>query len=118
MKMEMSTRWSPADKPVLFNLPYVDKREHIDFFAKYNPNYAVDSKTALYIPNGSLTTTLPANWLSGQNFNDNMTINELNFVITGNALSSKILQFNGVRCRDNIVPWCNLNPVVAACTGT
>ena len=89
--MEMSVRWSPTDKPVLFNLPYVDKREDIDFFAKYYPNYAVDSKTDKYFPNGSLTSTLPANWLSGQNFNDNMTINELNFVITGNSLSSKIL---------------------------
>ena len=39
-------------------------------------------------------------------------------MVTGNTKSSKKLQINGFRFRENLVPWCNLNPVVSTCTGT
>jgi hypothetical protein len=38
-------------------------------------------------------------------------------VITGNAAGSKTLQLNGVRCRENLVPWCNPTPAPTSCTG-
>ena len=91
MKIEISTRWEPTDKYVEFNLPYVDKREDIDFFTAYNYDYTKkDYKTKL-IPNGSLDPSMRANWLTGYNYNDNLVKQELNFVVTGNALSSKTL---------------------------
>jgi len=118
IKMEMSQRWTPTDKYVEFNLPYVDNREHIDFFTAYDYSVSKADYLKYYIPNKTLDITNKGNWLSGYNFNDNLVKKELNFVITGNALSSKALQINGVRCRDNLVPWCNLAPVVATCSGT
>lgn len=74
MKMEISSRWQPTDKPVLFNLPYVDPREDIDFFGKYSANYATDGKSSLYYPSGSLTTTAAKDWLTGYNYNDNLNL--------------------------------------------
>jgi hypothetical protein len=118
LKIEVSTRWLPTDKYVEFNLPYIDKRESIDFFTKYDYDYKRSDAKNFLLSNGSLDPKTRANWLTGYNYNDNLVKQELNFVVTGNALSSKTIQINGYRCRENIVPWCNLNPVVSACAGT
>lgn len=118
MKIEVSDRWTPTDKYVEFNLPYVDNREDIDFFTKHGYDVSKADYKTYFIPNGSLDPANRANWLSGYNLNDNMVNKELNFVITGNAQSSKTLQINGVRCRENLVPWCQLTPVITTCSGT
>ena len=38
-------------------------------------------------------------------------------VITGNSAGSRTLQLNGVRCRDNLVPWCAPPAPPTSCTG-
>ena len=118
IKMEISTRWEPTDKYVEFNLPYIDKREDIDFFTVYDYTQSKSDYLKYFIPNGTLDPTTRANWLTGYNYNDNLAKQELNFVVTGNAKSSKTIQINGYRCRENLVPWCNLNPVTSTCSGT
>jgi hypothetical protein len=68
-----------------------------------------------FIPTDTLVQSNYSNWLSGYRVNDNMVNKELTFVITGNANSSKMLQINGVRCRENLAPWCNPAPVTSSC---
>ena len=118
MKIEVSTRWQPTDKYVLFNLPYVDNREDIDFFKAYDKSYTISDAATYFIPANTLDPLTQSAWQSGFNRNDNLVKKELEFVITGKTESSKTLQFNGVRCRENLVPWCTTLPIVSTCTGT
>jgi hypothetical protein len=46
---------------VLFNLPYTENYEAIDFFGKYSANFATDGTGSLYFDNQSLANTAPAN---------------------------------------------------------
>lgn len=89
IKIEVSERWTPSDKYVLFNLPYTDPREDIDFFTKYDINYSSANAMTYFIPNYTLDQSTYANWKSGYNYNDNTAKKELNFVITGNAAGAK-----------------------------
>jgi hypothetical protein len=117
MRIEVSNRWEENDKNVLFNMPFVDDREAVDFFGKYGGNYAADKDGALYFKNGSLTDNAPTAWLSGYNVVDNKTKKEMDFVINGKAASSKTLEVDGVRCRDGTSSWCTTAPVIVECTG-
>jgi hypothetical protein len=71
MRIEVSNRWEETDKHVLFNMPFVDDREAVDFFGKYNGSYNADKDGALYYKNGSLTNNAESAWLSGYNVVDN-----------------------------------------------
>ena len=117
MKIDVSLRWQPTDKYLLLNLPYTDNREHIDIYRSYNQVYATSSSTGL-IADNTLQQSNYANWESGFNFNDKLTKREFNMVITGNPAGSRTLQLNGVRCRDNLVPWCAPPIPPTSCTGT
>jgi hypothetical protein len=118
LKIEVSRIWQPTDKPVLFNNPYTENYEAMDFFGKYGGTFAADGTGALYYPNGSLTTTLQANWKSGMNSLDT-TKKEFDFVINGSLSSSKNLEMKSVKCRQNEAVWCVTAPTITtSCTGT
>lgn len=74
---------------MLFNMPFVDDREAIDFFGKYGGSYNADKDGSLYFPNKSLTDNAESTWLSGYNVVDNEVKKEMDFVINGKAASSK-----------------------------
>lgn len=77
---------------MLFNNPYTENYEAIDFFGKYGGNFAADGTGPLYYPNGSLTTTTnQLDYISGMNYLDT-TKKEFNFVINGSLSSKKNLE--------------------------
>ena len=117
MRIEVSQRWQEADEHILFNFPFVDDREAVDFFGVYGGSYTDEKDTDLYYPNGSLTNNAPTVRLSGYNTVDNETKKEIDFVINGKAASSKTLEVDGIRCRDGTSSWCTTAPVIVECTG-
>lgn len=56
LKIEVSSVWKPTDKNVLFNNPYTENYEAIDFFGKYDATFAADGTSPLYYSNTSLQT--------------------------------------------------------------
>jgi hypothetical protein len=118
MPIEVGKTWSENDFPVLFNWPYTDNFEVIEFFNVLGTNFATSgTNTAVYIPPNSLNSTAPANWLSGMSM-FNKDLKELDFVINGKAASSRILEGQTTRCRYNNSPWCVAPVTNVACTGT
>ena len=118
MNIEVSVCWQQTDLPVLFNNPYTENYEAIDFFGKYGASYAADGSGPLFYPKNSLTTVTPANWVSGMNSLDT-TIKEVSFVINGAANSSKNLVAQAAACRELEASWCIESVVVTSeCTGT
>ena len=105
MNIEVSTCWQSTDKNLLFNIPYVGDYEAIDFFGKYNGNFATDGTGSLFYANGSLNNVPQANWVSGHNVWDN-TKKEIDFVINGALGSSKNIESKTTVCRDNKASWC------------
>ena len=101
--------WQPTDKKLLLNYPYTENYEAIDFFGKQGATFAADGTGSLYYPNTSLTTVAEANWVSGMNSLDT-TKRELTFVINGSTNSSKLLEAQSVKCRQNEASWCITAP--------
>ena len=99
MKIEVARTWKPTDKQILFNQPYTDNYENVDFFGYYNKTWTSDTDP-LYYPKTTLDVATKSTWLSGYNKLD-MTAKEINYVINGKTASSKTLQANSVRCRAN-----------------
>lgn len=48
MRVEVSQMWKPTDKEILFNYPYTDSYEFVDFFATYNSAYKDETDTNFY----------------------------------------------------------------------
>ena len=117
MRIEVSNQWKPEDEYILFNFPFVDGREAVDFFGKYGGSFAADGESNDYYANGSLTNTARENWLSGYNVVDNELKKEIDFVINGRTESSKTIEVDGIRCRDGLSEWCVAAPTIIECTG-
>ena len=94
MRIEVSPNWKTTDKSLLFNLPYTNNYENIDFYGRYGAVYATESaKTtgSLLYADGTLNTVLPAQWISGYSA-INKDKKEIDFVINGAAGSSKTIE--------------------------
>ena len=103
---------------MLFNNPYTENLEAIDFFGKYGGTFAADGTGSLYYANDSLTKTAQASWVAGMNALDT-TKKEFNFVINGAATSSRTLEMQAIKCRQNEAVWCVTAPTITTeCTGT
>lgn len=116
MKIEVAMPWLPTDKNVFFNLPYTENYEAIDFFGKYNANFAADGTGSLYFDNQSLANTPTANLVAGMNTLD-VVNKELTFVINAKTTSSRTLEADSVKCRVNEASWCVTAPTAVECTG-
>jgi hypothetical protein len=115
--IEVANPWLVNDFPVLFNEPYTENYEVVEFFNQYNTDFATSGNNpSIYLPPQSLTTTAPANWLSGMSSFNNVT-KEIDFVINGKASSSKRIEGRTTRCRYYTASWCVVPTVATACTG-
>jgi len=100
----------------LFNHPYTENYEFVDFFNTYGAKYSSDTDLKFY-SGTTLNPSTQSTWLSGYNFLDKVK-KEINFVINGKAESSKTIQANSVKCRLNEASWCTVAAAAVECTGT
>lgn len=92
MKIEVANPWKSTDLNILFNYPYTENYEVIEFFGKYDTSFATSGADPLiYLPPQSLADNQEADWKAGYSKFD-MTKKELDFVINAATGSSKTLE--------------------------